>query len=255
MFSSLFAALVGFGFAPLFFAVPAAAAFAKIAFSTVQQCGNLTVNFAGGKSPGPLHLTVLAINGSSLTIPLPHDAWNATTETGAAITFLPFPEGTQFIASLDNADDESTALISDVIVVEASPSGDTSCLPATTDFVHRYTVEDTLSQCEPFTVDFDPAQNVTAPTIRAFVPRAASHVLNETAADNAVGVDTFLMDVPRDLVTVLLFSDGTGYTETSTLLPVSGDVNSDSSCFPSSSLSNISTLETSSTSEEKVTPQ
>lgn len=255
---SLSAALAGLRFAILLTALAppqVAATFASITFSTVKQCGNFTVDFAGGKAPGgPLFLTVLAINGSALSIPLPVDAWNATTETGAAITFLPFPEGTQFIASLDTAQGKSWATVSDVLVIEPSDSSDTSCLPSSSTFEPRYTVNGSLSQCESFSVDFDASKNISSPAIRAFVPRSTSYSLNETEANDASGVDSYLMSVPRDVVAVLFFKDDAGFTQTTSLIPVQGDVSSDTSCLNSNQLANMSTLETSS-SDEKVTPQ
>ncbi|RPD62852.1 hypothetical protein L227DRAFT_609398 [Lentinus tigrinus ALCF2SS1-6] len=262
MFSSSSAALVGFGFSLLAAALaPAAdAKFASIQFSTVKQCGNFSVTFQGGKAPAalPLTLSVLPVNGTPVFIPLPLDAWNSTSETGAAITFLPLPEGTQFLASLDDANGRGTALVSDVLVIEASDSGDTSCLPTTqSPFVPRYSVNGTLNQCESFFVDFDATQNISSPTVRAFVPKGASFPVNETEATSTTGVGSYLMDVPRDSTAVLLFQDQSGYAETSTIFPVLGNVNSDSSCIPSDPLSTAATLDTSDddTSSTHVTPK
>ena len=262
MFSSSSAALVGFGFSLLAAALaPAAdAKFASIQFSTVKQCGNFSVTFQGGKAPAalPLTLSVLPVNGTPIFIPLPFDVWNSTSETGAAITFLPLPEGTEFLASLDDANGRGTALVSDVLVIEASDSNDTSCLPTSRfPFVPRYTVNGTLNQCESFSVDFDATQNISSPTIRAFVPKGASFPINETEATSTSGVDTYVMDVPRDSTAVLLFQDQSGYAETSTIVPILGDISSDTSCIPSDPLSTAATLETSDddTTSEHVTPK
>ncbi|RDX50196.1 hypothetical protein OH76DRAFT_1455432 [Lentinus brumalis] len=260
MFSSSSAALVGFGFSLLAAAlVPAAdAKFASIQFSTVKQCGNFSVTFQGGKAPAalPLTLSILPLNGTPVFIPLPLDAWNNTSETGAAITFLPLSEGTQFLASLDDANGRGTALVSDVLVIEASDTDDTSCLPTNqAPFVPRYTVNGTLSQCESFSVDYDPTQNISSPTIRAFVPKGASFPVNETEGNSTSGVDTYVMDVPRDSTSLLLFQDQSGYAETSTIFPVLGDIKSDTSCIPTDPLSTAATLETSDdTKSEHVTP-
>ncbi|TBU42865.1 hypothetical protein BD309DRAFT_991369 [Dichomitus squalens] len=263
MFSSS-PALVGLGssffFAALVLALlpQAAARFSSIHFSPVKQCGNFSVDFAGGKAPAalPLSLTVLPVNGTPISIPLPLDAWNQTSETGAMITFLPFPAGTQFIASLDDAQGHGTALVSDVLVIDPPDSADTSCLPTDpVPFVPEYSINGTLSQCEPFSVTYDAARNISSPAIRAFVPRGGSFRINETESNGASGVDTYLMDVPRDLEVLLMFHDpNSGHNETTPILSVLGNVNSDSSCVPKNPLSTTANLDTSS-SKDHVTPK
>ncbi|KAH9925384.1 uncharacterized protein BXZ73DRAFT_103267 [Epithele typhae] len=253
MFSFL-AALVG---SLLFAALApslATAKFAKISFSTVQQCGNFTVSFAGGQSPGALHLSVLPVNGTPVFIPLPPSAWNASSETGVAITFLPFPSGTQFVASLDDRTNKSTALISDILVIKPSDTNDQSCLPPANSFTPRYSIDGGLSQCKNFNVSFDPTV-ARPPTVRAFVPRAASHFLNNTAVDAVAGVSTFVGSIHRGLTAMLLLEDDDGYAETASLVPVTGDVSSDASCIPDDLLSNVATVQTATTSTQKVTPK
>ncbi|KAI0669140.1 hypothetical protein C8Q78DRAFT_977996 [Trametes maxima] len=238
---------------------PAAARFASISFSDVKQCGGFSVDFAGGKAPSalPLTLTVLPINGTPISIPLPADAWNSTAQTGAAITFLPFPAGTEFVASLDDARGRSTALISDVLVVDPSDSNDTSCLPTNAaPFAPEYTLSSTLSQCETFNVSFNTSQGFSAPTIRAFIPRGASFPVNQTrGSDGSSGVATYTMDAPRDFQVLLQFTDPSGHRETSALMPVFGDIQSASSCIPTDSLSNVTTFADMSTSTSRVTPK
>ena len=252
MFSSSSAALVGFGFSLLAAALaPAAdAKFASIQFSTVKQCGNFSVTFQGGKAPAalPLSLSVLPVNGTPIFIPLPFDAWNSTSQTGAAITFLPLPEGTEFLASLDDANGVGTALVSDVLVIDKSPHDDVSCLaPVPTPFVPRYSVRGLLRQCESFSVGYDPAQPaLDSPAVRAFVPNGPSFPVNETeteASNSTAGADTYTMDVPHDSMVVLMFQDQNGVAETTPTLPVLGDINSDTSCIPTNPLSNAAMLD------------
>ncbi|OSD07611.1 hypothetical protein PYCCODRAFT_1358666 [Trametes coccinea BRFM310] len=262
MYSSPLAALVGFGFYSFLLAVltplPVAARFASITFSEVKQCGNFSVYFAGGKAPAalPLTLSILPINGTPVFIPLPDDAWNSTAETGAAITFLPLTAGTQFIASLDDANGQGTALVSDVLVVDPSDSNDTSCLPTdTTPFVPRFAVDGPLRQCESFNVAFDPTQGLSAPTVRGLTPQGASFMVNQSdAASNTSGSATYIMDTKRDSQVLFLFSDSTGYRETSTLLPVFGDVESSTSCIPMNPLVTAASLDSTS-STEHITPK
>ncbi|CDO70826.1 hypothetical protein BN946_scf184801.g18 [Trametes cinnabarina] len=262
MFSTPSAALVGCCFYYLLFAVlaplPAAARFASITFSQVKQCGNFSVYFAGGKAPAalPLTLSILPVNGTPVFITLPNDAWNSTAETGAAITFLPLPAGTQFIASLDDANGQGTALVSDVLVVDPSDTNDTSCLPTdVAPFVPRFKVDGPLRQCESFSVEFDPAQGLSAPSVRGLTPLGASFMVNQTDASlNSSGTATYTMDTKRDAQVLFLFSDSTGYKETSTLLPVFGDVESSTSCIPMNPLVNAASLDSTS-STEHITPK
>nr|VWO96029.1 N/A [Ganoderma boninense] len=226
-------ALVGFGFSSASFAAlalallpQAAARFASITFSTVDQCGNFTIQFAGGDPPDalPLSLAILPLNGTPISIPLPLDVWNSTSQTGAAITFLPYPANTQFIASLDDANGQGAATVSDVLVINPSKSADASCLPTDAPpFAPQFSLNGTLAQCKSFTVDFDASKNISSPTIRAVVPKGVSSPVRETEANATGGVDTYLMDVARDSLVLLQLTDSkTGHSETTTLLPVLG---------------------------------
>ncbi|OJT12846.1 hypothetical protein TRAPUB_10681 [Trametes pubescens] len=269
MFSSLSAALVGLGssfsfslaflFAALALApLPVAARFASITFSSVQQCGSFNVNFVGGKAPDalPLTLSILPLNGTPVFLELPSDAWNATAQTGAAVTFVPFPVGTEFIASLDDANGQGTALVSDVLVVDPSDTDDTSCLPTNSvPFTPQYTALAPLEQCEPFSVLFNATSGRTSPTVRGFTPRGASYPVNQSAPfDDASGVANYTMDAARDTQVVFLYKDPSGYTEVSARMPVLGDIQSSTSCIPTNPLANSATLETT-TSDSRVTPK
>lgn len=263
---SLSPALVGFGFPSAPFAAlaiallpQAAARFASITFSSVDQCGNFTVQFAGGSAPSalPLSLSILPLNGTPISIPLPLDVWNSTTQTGAAITFLPYPAKTQFIASLDDANGQDAAVVSDVLVINPSDSGDSSCLPTNpAPFAPEYALNGSLAQCQSFTVDYDASKNISSPTIRAFVPNGASFPIRETEANATGGVDTYLMDVPRDSLVLLQFTDPkSGHNETTSLLAVLGDISSDTSCIPTNPLATATSLDMSNSSGERVTPK
>lgn len=269
MFSSPSAALVGLGssfsfcFAFLLAALALAplavdARFASISFSAVQQCGSFTVDFVGGKAPDalPLTLSILPLNGTPVFLELPSDAWNATAQTGAAVTFVPFPVGTEFIASLDDANGQGTALVSDVLVVDPSDTDDSSCLPTNpAPFTPQYTALAPLEQCEPFSVLFNATAGRTSPTVRGFTPRGASYPVNQSAPfDNASGVANYTMDAARDTQVVFLYKDQSGYTEVSARMPVLGDIQSSTSCIPTSPLANSATLE-STTSDSRVTPK
>lgn len=210
--------------------------FETISFSPVRQCGNFTVSFAGGKLPPslPLALTVVPLNGTPISIEIPDADWNSSSLTGAAITFLPFAAGTDFVASLDDADGVSTAQVSEVISVDASD--ETSCL-SKADTVQRYTADSSPSQCETFDVHFDPGVVSTPPTIRAFVPRNISTSVNLTSsADVSSGQASYTMDVPEGDQVVLMFSDETGFRQSSGLLVVAGSSQNPTNCLPTASV-------------------
>ncbi|TFK52247.1 hypothetical protein OE88DRAFT_1377012 [Heliocybe sulcata] len=205
--------------------------FNTIKFSSIQQCGPFQVTFSGGKAPSalPLTLTVVPFNSTPISIPIPEDAWDATTSTGAAVTFLPLPAGTTFVASLDDADGNPTGLVSDFIGIEGSSNA--SCLPTTTDTAQRvFNVDETtVSQCSPFNVTYDQAAGVGAPKVRGFVPKGFSLYMNETA--DSTGVATYTMEALRGIQIALLFDDGQGHRETSSIMPVLGDSESTASCI------------------------
>ncbi|KAI0953735.1 hypothetical protein AcW1_007881 [Taiwanofungus camphoratus] len=206
-----------------------------VTFSSVQQCTPFHIQFSGGQSPAslPLTLTVVPLNSTPVSIPIPSTAWNDTTETGAAITFLPLPAGTDFVASLDDANGVSTGQVSDIIRV--GPFNDTSCLPSAPSASQKvFTVQGELSQCEPFNVTY-PAHDA-APSIRAFIPKGVSFPVNQSVAADEPGTATYTMDTFHDSQVVLLLSDKSS-NETTALLSVGGDSLSNGTCitaaFPS----------------------
>ncbi|OCH88462.1 hypothetical protein OBBRIDRAFT_805364 [Obba rivulosa] len=227
-FLSLFFALVVLGLAPQ----AAVAHFQSIYFSPVQQCGNFSIQFSGGKAPAalPLTLTVVPFNLTPVSVILPPSAWNQSTETGEAITFLPLSAGTQFVASLDDAEGFGAAPVSDVIVID--PSDDTSCLPTSPSSPGRYALEGTLSQCLTFNITFDP-DTVSAPTmVRGFTPLGPSFFVNQSTSDPLTGTATYVMDAQRDTEVVLMLSDGQGYAADTPLLSIGGDSTSSDGCIP-----------------------
>jgi hypothetical protein len=200
-----------------------------LTFSAVEQCGPVSVNFSGAIQPDalPLALTVLPFNAAPISIPIPNSSWNAATSTGAAITFLPFPANTTFIASLDGNTGDSVVGVSDVINVQ--PSSNSSCIPTTNAFNEpRYQLTGNLIQCQTFSVSFDPT--IPTPSVRAFVPRGGSFNLNQTA--NATGTATFVLSASRGQALLLLFDGGVGFQETKGLFIVGGDSGSKTDCLP-----------------------
>lgn len=206
--------------------------FNSVTFSSVKQCGSFDIRFSGGKPPAslPLTLTVVPFNSTPVSIMIPSFSWNSSTATGAAVTFLPFPADTQFVASLDDLYGFPTGDVSDITRVQNS--NDTSCLPSNaTASTIRYTVKDQkqVAQCEPFDVTFDPTVVDVPPIIRGFVPKGDSYFMNRTAV--TLGDATYTLSAPSGSSVVLLFSDDRGFKQTTNPIPVSGSPSGDSSCL------------------------
>ncbi|KAI0693226.1 hypothetical protein BC835DRAFT_1416054 [Cytidiella melzeri] len=209
------------------------ARFASINFSTVEQCGNFTVRFSGGRMPAalPLSLTVVPFNLTPISIGIANSAWDNTTLQGAAFTFLPFPAGTEFVASLDDANGETAALVSDVIQIQQSDNA-TCVATASNSTSRRYTVDQSISQCEDFKVTYNASVTPVFPTIRAFLPKSSSILVNQSTAASTAGNVSYTMDVARGQQAVLILSDDSGFMESTNLLTVGGDTSSPTGCLP-----------------------
>ena len=223
--------------------------FDSITFSTVQQCGNFSVHFSGGTLPSslPLILTVVPFNLTPISIEISSSNWDPIELTGAAVTFLPLPAGTQFVASLDDSNSASTGPVSDVIRVDSSE--DTSCLSASSSSIQqRYIVNSTLSQCQDFNVTYDPSVVDSPPTVRSFVPQGQSLFLNENVLASTLGRTAYSMAAKTGQQVVLAFSDDTGFRQATNLLSVGGDSSSSSGCLPNNQTSTATSSSTSATS-------
>ncbi|KZV67086.1 hypothetical protein PENSPDRAFT_64701 [Peniophora sp. CONT] len=218
--------------------------FDTVSFSPVEQCGAFNVSFGGGVAPDalPLILTVIPFNASPIYIQIPEDSWNATSATGAAITFLPLAAGTNFLASLDDAYGQPTGVnTSDVILVGSSSSNDSSCLDAIT-LAHpsTFAIEGEPSQCEGTVVTFNSSTVTSAPSVRAFVPLGPSFELSPT--NSTSGEADYLMNITRGTQVALLFDGGSDNAQTSDLLTVFGDTSSPTSCLATSAASTTQPL-------------
>ncbi|KZT27368.1 hypothetical protein NEOLEDRAFT_1176792 [Neolentinus lepideus HHB14362 ss-1] len=207
--------------------------FNTIEFSSIQQCGPFSVTFSGGKAPLalPLTLTIIPFNSTPISIPIPNDAWNPATSTGAAVTFLPLPAGATFVASLDDANGYPTGLVSDVIAIDSSSNS--SCLPPPSESTQRsFNVDPTtIAQCAPFNVTFDQAAGVGVPRVRGFMPRGFSLFMDETSESPSTGAATYVMEGLRGLEVALLLDDGQGHRETTPIMSILGDSTSTASCI------------------------
>lgn len=162
--------------------------FSSVSFSSVEQCGSLQVNFSATPAPDfPLTLNIIPFFATPIYIPIPFSSWDNSTSSGTArITFLPFSAGTQFLASIDSADGKGS-LVSDVLAV--TPSNNTFCIPQVDGDPFQYDFKDIfymihglLNQCSHFNVSFDPSIVDHPPTIRAFVPRNTTYLVNASTS-------------------------------------------------------------------------
>ncbi|EKM51615.1 uncharacterized protein PHACADRAFT_261862 [Phanerochaete carnosa HHB-10118-sp] len=215
--------------------------FNTISFSAVEQCGNFSVHFSGGKLPAslPLTLTVVPFNLTPISIAISTYTWDPSKLTGAAVTFLPFAVDTRFVASLDDANGVGTGNVSEILQID--PSSNTSCLPMNYQSVaERYQVATPFSQCQDFDVTYDPSIVDTPPAVRAFVPKGPSVFLNQDVTASSTGTASYNMAVSQGEQVVLTFSDDTGFHQASDLLTVGGNASSSASCLPNSQSSAMS---------------
>jgi hypothetical protein len=206
-------------------------AFNVVRFSNIQQCGPFNVTFEGSQPAAlPLTLTVVPFGSSAvpLSIPLPNPEWDSKMSTGVAITFLPYPADTTFIASLDDANGRSTGFTSDIIRILWSDNA--SCV-STANQSQTYTPEPPFSQCQPFDVTFAPT-NAIPPVVRSFTPNGPAIFLNQTRVPTNPGTSSFTMVATRGQPVILLFSDGSNHLQSTNLLTVTGDATSSNNCFP-----------------------
>lgn len=194
----------------------------KFNFTDVQQCDPVAITFSGSplntsKADNvPNVLTILPINSTALVFPL---ADPSVVSSGIGLTFLPFPAGSNFIASLENELGDNVVSTSDIIRVLPSPSNNITCLPVSTTPIRRYfNVASDPRQCEVLTVTYDKSAILEAPNVHLYNPKGRSFKL-ELLSDNATtGVATYLMNYPRNQEIVLLMDDGVNIRETSPLL-------------------------------------
>ena len=205
--------------------------FQSVNFSPISQCGPFNITFSGGHAPSTLPLTLTVVpflSGNIQKIVIPDNSWDAKSGVGAAITFLPFPAGTSFVASLDDANGEATAATSNVLKIQ--PSDNTSCLLAGSSSsapTLPYTLNGKLSQCQPFNVTFN-STAVGSPIVRVFQPGGSSLFLNATS--QVPGSATFIENNRMQQQVIMLFDDGSGNRQSTNLTTVGGDSSSSDEC-------------------------
>ncbi|KAH9480624.1 hypothetical protein JR316_0007224 [Psilocybe cubensis] len=201
-------------------------------FSEVQQCQQFTVSFAGSNLPNtsiPASLSFLPINSTALSVQLPNPS---LVSNGILLSAVPFPAGSNFLTSLDDATGENLIFVSDLIrVLPSTEKESNSCLPVgNSDAPRRFTISSEVTQCEELTINYDTSVVSKAPIVRLFNPKGPSRLLNMTSDDNTHGSAKYLMNFSRGKE-ILLLMEGGGFRETSAIITIGGDAASSSACL------------------------
>jgi len=196
----------------------------------VEQCNPFIISFAGSNLKAiPAFLSMIPVNSTAITVPLQDPT---IVSTGIALTFLPFPAGSDFLTSLDGSTGENLILVSDLKRVLPSPTGNSSCVtPQSLDVRRRFTVNTSVSQCEQFTIIYDTSVVPRAPIVRLYSPKGPSFLLDPTSDNTTAGTATYMMNFGQGREVILLMGDGGTIRETSPLIRVLGDNSSSTKCL------------------------
>ncbi|KAF7298834.1 hypothetical protein MIND_00831100 [Mycena indigotica] len=203
----------------------------KFKFSPIVQCSPVTISFSGTDSSNhsvPTTLTILPLvnNAIPIQIPIPPGSSNST---GIALSFIPLPADTTFIATLDNPDGPASK-VSDVtrVLPPNITTGSNTCLSSlTVSTLNLFEIPSSIGQCESFSVAFA----TRPPSITAFQPNGRATLLPSSAAN---GLARYTMTSNRGNEVALLFNDpATNKLVTTALMTVSGDSGSSKDCLAS----------------------
>lgn len=187
-------------------------------FTSPQQCSPLLLSFTELASPpsgAPASLTIIPFNSTAIVIPLQDINFTA----GIGLNFVPFPPGSEFIVSLDDAKGNSIINTSDVFPVLPSPNNNSTCIPGPDSQSSIFTLATpAVFQCQNFTINYNTTLASRAPSVRLYNPSGPSFVLNVTSDDPSSGVATYLMAYVSGRGIVLAMDNGNGITETTPLL-------------------------------------
>ncbi|KAF7422681.1 hypothetical protein PC9H_010837 [Pleurotus ostreatus] len=201
----------------------------SVTFADVVQCGVANVSFTGDElaavAAGSAVLTILPFDSYPVSIPIPTPSANAK---GVSVSFIPLSAGASFISSLEDGNGNNVGNVSEVMRILSFPNDATSCLPAVSRSSRRFALHTQPAQCQNFTVSFNGMDE--PPSIWLFPPGAQAYRLRNVDVEPGQGKATFVMAAQRDTEAVLLFTDASGYRETSNLFSVGGDL-ADTNCL------------------------
>ncbi|KAF8917015.1 hypothetical protein CPB85DRAFT_233762 [Mucidula mucida] len=183
--------------------------------NNVTQCEPVSISFRGSEVPAdsiPVTLTILPLSAPPIAIDIPNAAINSS---GVYVTFFPLPAGTQFLASLDDAEGQNSARVSDLYRV--LDSDDASCLPPveSTTSSSLFSISENIEQCNTFSVQYN---TTTAPSIRLLEPKGKSFLLPLQSDDTELKTASYLMNFSRQHDVVLMLDSGTNQKNTTSLL-------------------------------------
>ncbi|KAF4590031.1 hypothetical protein EYR40_009574 [Pleurotus pulmonarius] len=201
----------------------------SVTFADVVQCGVANVSFTGDElaavAAGSAVLTILPFDSYAISIPIPIPSANAK---GVSVSFIPLSAGTSFVSSLEDSHGNNVGNVSEIMRILSFPNDATGCLPAVSRSSRRFALHTQPAQCQNFTVSFNGTQD--PPSIWLFPPGAQAYKLKNVDVEPGRGRATYTMAAERDTEAVLLFTDASGYRETSDLFSVGGD-STDTSCL------------------------
>ena len=185
-------------------------------FTSPQQCSPLLLSFTGLASPpsrAPASLAIIPFNSTAIVIPLQ----DINFTTGIGLNFVPFPTGSQFIVSLNDAKGSNIINTSDIFPVLPSPNNNSTCIPQPQPSIFTLATPEVF-QCQNFTINYNTTVASRAPSVRLYNPNGPSFILNVTSDDPTSGVATYSMAYTSGRGIILAMDDGNGITETTPLL-------------------------------------
>lgn len=200
----------------------------SVTFADVVQCGVANVSFTSDElaavAAGSAVLTILPFDSYAISIPIPLPSANAK---GVSVSFVPLSAGTSFVSSLEDGHGNNVGNVSEIIRILSFPNDATSCLPAVSRSSRRFALHTQPAQCQNFTVSFNGTED--PPSVWLLPPGAPAYKLRNVDVAPGQGKATFIMAAQRDTEAVLLFTDASGYRETSNLFSIGGSA--DTSCL------------------------
>ncbi|KAK7469041.1 hypothetical protein VKT23_003535 [Stygiomarasmius scandens] len=201
-------------------------------FSDAAQCGTVTVNWnaTANEQIGPPFVVRMAAFGlAPLIITAPSASWSDSSRAGSFSFSVPWPEGTDYISTMDDGFGAGTGGISGIQTVKSSSNS--SCLSTdVTEPQHIFDIAGSFVQCSLVSMNW--SEPSTAQTqIAGLVPNGVAFQLDPPLTNSKS--TTWDLNIPAGTAFVLIYSDASGNGNmTSPLLQSLGD-GSDSSCLSS----------------------
>jgi hypothetical protein len=189
----------------------------QLSFTEAHQCEPFTFTIEGPLPQGqgrPTALSIIPFDSTPVVIPIP----NPEAGNGSFTTILPYPAGTQFLASLEDGRGATVLPASQVLKVgQGEKDGSQSCVKANPSLVQHFTLLDKPAQCQEFSISYNTSAVPRPPQIRAYIPQGLSIPLNQTSADLITGTARYTMAVAAGMNVVLFIDGENGIRETTEL--------------------------------------